>query len=660
MKTLDLTAFRPWRSEILGNGQFRFPKGSASSIFIEFPRGTFCGEIIRPDQYLSMDITVCGERSAGVCWQFWETESNSYDLSIKMGLLPNLPTRVALPFSALFGKDVFMTRTPGKLKTVVHGHPVHLDRLQKFAICVDKTPVDLLLKIENVRILDEEPDYPLADMKMVDALGQKKGTTWPGKTESVEELVTALRAEAADTDEVPLPDRSAWGGWTGKKLKEGTGYFSLHHDGRRWWLCDPDGYAFFSMGFDCVGLGDQCNLTGITSLCEDLPPKGEIGWSKSQWQGRPTENFNYFVHNAAMAFGDDYFNIWADMIRRRLIRWGCNTIACWSDRRFIEREKLPYVIIGWGYPHTSTNIFRDFPDVFSPEFEESSEKWAHFLDGTRDDPYLLGYFMSNEPTWAFVDNINIAAHALAHEAKLCSKDYIIDGLKEKYGEIAKLNEAWGADFASFDALYTPFEAADIGKTAMEDLMVFSVEMIRRYIKIPAEAARRADPNHLNLGIRYAWLSSKALAAGCEYTDVFSFNCYSMDPWDSIENFSQITGKPVIIGEFHFGALDRGMDATGLRGVESQHERGVAYRRYMHRAASHPMCLGAHYFILYDQAYLGRFDGENYQIGALDVCSRPYTEFIEGIVKAHGELYQVADGVMPVTEEKAKEIEAIAF
>ncbi|MBQ7314112.1 MAG: beta-galactosidase, partial [Clostridia bacterium] len=139
-----------------------------------------------------------------------------------------------------------------------------------------------------------------------------------------------------------------------------------------------------------------------------------------------------------------------------------------------------------------------------------------------------------------------------------------------------------------------------------------------------------------------------------------FNCYSMDPWDSIENFSKITGKPVIIGEFHFGALDRGMDATGLRGVESQTERGVAYRRYMHRAAAHPMCLGAHYFILYDQAYLGRFDGENYQIGALDVCSRPYTEFIDGIVKTHGELYKVADGQMPPTEEKAKEIEAIAF
>ena len=43
-----------------------------------------------------------------------------------------------------------------------------------------------------------------------------------------------------------------------------------------------------------------------------------------------------------------------------------------------------------------------------------------------------------------------------------------------------------------------------------------------------------------------------------------------------------------------------------------------------------------------------------------MCSRPYTEFLDGIVKTHGELYEVADGILPVTEEKAKEIEAIAF
>ena len=660
MQNIDLTRFSLNGAKYLGDDKFLFPKGGATSIFTCFPEGTFCGIKVKPTEYLTMDITACGELSAGLCWQFWESESEDWcDLSIKMGVLPNLKTRIALPFSELSAKTLFLPRTPGKLKTVVQGHPISLDKIRKFAVCVDKTPANLILKIENVRILDSEPEYPFEEKKMVDSLGQKKLTSWAGKTKDEEEMKRFLLEEAADTTEKPLAMRSRYGGWLGKRFEK-TGFFGLENDGKRWWLKDPDGYAFFSMGFDCVGLGDYCNLTGITKLCESLPGEDEPGWHKGSWNGKKTENFNFFLHNIAAAFGEDYYGKWADMIRRRLVSWGCNTIACWSDMRFIEREKMPYVVIGPGYPCTDVTVFRDFPDVYSPEFKTKADEWAHFLDKRRDDVNLIGYFMSNEPQWAFVNDINLAAFVMSSPEKLVTREHIINSLREKYGTIEKLNAAWDAHFTSFDDMEKPFKAEEISKTAERDLMEETTEMIRNYIKIPAEAARRADPNHLNLGIRYAWLSSKALAAGCEYTDIFSFNCYSMDPYDMIDNFSKMTGKPVMIGEFHFGALDRGLDATGLRGVENQHERGVAYRRYLHRAASHPMCLGAHYFILYDQPYLGRFDGENYQIGVLDVCSRPYSEFLNGIVKTHSELYDVADGKIPTTEECAKEIEAIAF
>ena len=451
MTHLSLSDFTPRHAVSLGNNRYLFPSGISSFFDADFPHGTFCGTPICEKQYLSMDVTVCGDRSAGICWEFTErhddAEAHGPDMTIKMGLLPGLKTRLAVPFSALSGSRVFLPRTPGKLKTVVGGHPVHLDRLVRFGIGVDKTPHDLILQIENIRILDEEPDYPLPDMKMVDAFGQKKGADWEGKTHSKEELVSFLQKEAADTTETPLPDRSQWGGWPKKTLKDGTGYFSLHHDGKRYWLCDPDGYAFFSAGFDCVGLGDQCNLTGITDLCEELPPKQSIGWFEGSWQGLKTDNFNYFIHNAYLAFGDDYYNTWADMIRRRLVSWGCNTIACWSDPRFYRRERMPYVIIGPGYPMTKNPIFRDFPDVFSPEFDTAAEKWAHFLCETRDDAYLLGYFLSNEPAWAFVNNINLAAMALAGKEHTYCKEYIITSLENQYKDITALNEAWHAAFA---------------------------------------------------------------------------------------------------------------------------------------------------------------------------------------------------------------------
>ena len=659
MKSIDLKTFSLYGAEYLGDDKYLFPKGKTTALFTNFITGTFCGYDASPCEYLSMDITACGNFSAGFCWQFWESDNDRCDLNIKMGVLPQLKTRISLPLSELAAKTLFLPRTPGKLKTVVHGHPVELGKIKKFAICVDKTPADLILKIENVQILESEPDYPLDKKIMVDSLGQKKLTEWKDKTSGKEEMKRYLLEEAADTAIHPMHNRSQYGGWLGKKFTE-TGYFGLEHDGKRWWLKDPEGYAFFSMGFDCVGIGDNCNLTGIKDFCETLPPTDDKGWHIGEWHGRKTESFNFFVHNVAYAFGENYYPTWADMIYRRLVSWGCNTVGCWSDPKFYEREKMPYVIIGPGYPRTKTAVFRDFPDVYSAEFKENAGEWAHFLDKRIEDKYLLGYFMSNEPEWAFVNDINLAAFVMASKEKLVTRDHIISSLAERYGTIEQLNTAWESDFESFEDMNNPFGIEEFSGAAADDLMSETTEMIRNYIKIPAEAARIADPNHLNLGIRYAWLSSPALAAGCEYTDIFSFNCYSMDPYDMIERFSSMTGKPVIIGEFHFGALDRGLDATGLRGVENQNERGIAYRRYLHRAASHPMCLGAHYFTLYDQPYLGRFDGENYQIGALDVCSHPYTEFIDGIIKTHSELYDVADGSIPPTDEKAKEIDAIAF
>jgi hypothetical protein len=33
---------------------------------------------------------------------------------------------------------------------------------------------------------------------------------------------------------------------------EATGFFRTHHDGRRWWLADPEGHRFWSAGACCV------------------------------------------------------------------------------------------------------------------------------------------------------------------------------------------------------------------------------------------------------------------------------------------------------------------------------------------------------------------------------------------------------------------------
>jgi hypothetical protein len=80
-----------------------------------------------------------------------------------------------------------------------------------------------------------------------------------------------------------------------------------------------------------------------------------------------------------------------------------------------------------------------------------------------------------------------------------------------------------------------------------------------------------------------------------------------------------TGKPA--ATFSFPPIDIN-DRLGLAlGVTN---RGEAYRYYVTTAAQQPAIVGALWFQCYDESTTGRFDGENYQIGFLDICDTPYT------------------------------------
>ncbi len=83
-------------------------------------------------------------------------------------------------------------------------------------------------------------------------------------------------------------------------------------------------------------------------------------------------------------------------------------------------------------------------------------------------------------------------------------------------------------------------------------------------------------------------------------------------------------KPVVIGEWHFGLLDRGKFHASLRPVPNQQARGEAYEMRL-RALENPWVVGTHWHQFGDQATTGRDDGENFQNGFVDVCDTPYVE-----------------------------------
>ena len=181
------------------------------------------------------------------------------------------------------------------------------------------------------------------------------------------------------------------------------------------------------------------------------------------------------------------------------------------------------------------------------------------------------------------------------------------------------------------------------------------------MRIPADACRRIDPNHMILGMRWAWISDPLLVTGWDCFDVFSINCYAVDPTSALENVRLLgVDLPVMIGEFHFGALDAGLPATGLEAVPSQTERAKAYRYYCERAAAHPYGVGCHWFQCYDQFALGRFDGENYNIGLFDITLRPYAEMERAVHDTAERAYAVHAGEKEPFSEKPVSLPMIAY
>ncbi|MCT2196283.1 hypothetical protein M3G15_14160 [Paenibacillus sp. p3-SID1389] len=624
----------------------------------------FAGLRFKKGQYLVMELTVQSITEFQMVLGFSKRDPGSEqgvpDLYCMTGFLPQIRIRTYFDLVHLDAQSIYLERTPGKLKSFLQGAALEPEQAKHFEMIFLPFYTNRSLILHDLYLADEKPDCSLgAEVEpIVDELGQLKMKDWSGKTGSADELVQYLRKEAEAGPAADFgPEYSVYGGYKSISF-EPTGYFRVvQHDGRSW-LVDPDGYAFYSKGLDVVAPGETGRIDGIEPCFEWLPDEeGPFRPAFETRGGRKGERYySYAVSNLIRAFGENYDEAWSQMTRSRLIDWGFNTIGNWSDLNFAQWAKLPYVIPLAEFPMTEVPVYRDFPDVFSEEYREASERYAAQLKPFKEDRCLIGYFMSNEPHWAFGDRVNLAREMFRSAHAFASKEELIHYLEHKYQEDPQaLSEAWAMELADFGGVrqlhYDQFtDAADA------DLLEFSRRMAHEFIRVPAEALKRVDPNHLNLGIRYAWISSELVLEGSEYFDVYTYNCYKFRPDEAdIRYIYEQTGKPVMIGEFHFGAPDVGLLSPGLKGVYTQADRGKAYRYYAEFAASQKHLVGAHYFILNDQATLGRFDGENYQIGIVDVCHRPYEAFVQEIKATHEGLLDVLLGKREPYDVQPKEL-----
>ncbi len=484
----------------------------------------------------------------------------------------------------------------------------------------------------------------------IDRYGQYRHSEWLGKIHSDEDMKKAALAESEDLKKnPPSPEFDEYGAWKNGPQLKSTGFFRTEKYNGKWYIVAPNGHLFWSHGVDGVRSGSGTTpITDRKNYFSDLPTEGPLMqfYGKHHWAPRgyykdvpkPFETYNFTAANLYRKYGDNWKEQFDKLAVERLKSWQMNTIGNWSDADICAMRKIPYVrSIGYTHPviEGSNGIWGKFPDPFHPDFRKNLAEGLKTEASSAKDPFCMGYFIDNELGWNH-NTTQLGLAVLNSPSKQPARQAAINKLKEIYPKLEDLNKAWNCKFDSWDKLSLDANAK-LNEKMRADLEELTSLIANEYFKVCREESKKAAPDILYLGCRFASSNNAAVKAAAKYCDIVSYNIYQL----SVADFKlpENLDKPVIIGEFHFGALDRGMLHTGLVPVKDQKERAEAYANYINGALKNPALVGAHWFLFGSQATSGRGDGENYQVGLVDLCDTPYSETIEAVRNTGRKMYQ---------------------
>lgn len=361
-------------------------------------------------------------------------------------------------------------------------------------------------------------------------------------------------------------DTDRYGGWT--KLKgEKTGYFHTQQIEGRWWLVTPDGNAFFSKGVDNVSFAPES---------DDSPksPADPVAWAKAT--------------------------------SRQLKDWNFNTAGAWSVSQLFDTGIVYAPIVSM-----AAAVQRDVwlkggvVDFFSVEFRNAADRSAERQCAPRaKDPWLLGYFTDNELRWG---------------KDWRSSESLLQGYLKMPETAAGFQRATEFMKSHGHAGAAPTE---------EEATAFLGLVAAEYGRVTREAIHRHDPNHLILGCRFAGYPGDVVMQGVgPYFDVISFHSYNATaPIDRLRQIAKLIGKPTMITEFSFKAMDSGLPNTkgAAKPVATQEDRANGFATYVEALAALSTCVGFHWFEFRDEPKVGRrLDGENSNYGLVKIDFTPW-------------------------------------
>ena len=392
-----------------------------------------------------------------------------------------------------------------------------------------------------------------------------------------------------------------------------TGFFRAACVDGRWWLVTPEGHPFFSVGVNVLSFNGTANRDGVYHYGDACRRKYE---SREAWAQAQVE---------------------------RCRAWGINTVGCWSDWALF-RERLPYTVnLDVGAHTWLSGVWADlFDDAFVTTVRERMQQTAAPL---KDDPFLIGYYLGNEMKWG-PDHRggHLFDEFFGRPETTATKRALIRFLQQRYPSIAALRQDLDTTARSWDELAATRTISVRPTPAAAALrQAWAQTLAERFFDVTAAELRAADPNHLNLGVRFIsqLTPPDVLRVAGRYVDVMTINFYDIGSWlpltralcpdalpvdDDLALHFQVGGRPILVSEWGYRAADTGHPNSWppiYPVLPDQAARAAAYEGFVRRLLARPWFVGHHWFQWADQPREGRRDGENNNFGLVSLDDEPY-------------------------------------
>ena len=491
---------------------------------------------------------------------------------------------------------------------------VDVSNIQEIVFELQPKQVDQTLFINSIyatrraspQLLEKNPKefFPF-----IDRYGQYMHQEWPGKISDDNDLIRMRIAEESDLKRHPKPPYfNKFGGWVSGPTYLATGHFRVEKINNKWWFVDPNGKLFWSFGSTGIGYQEsRIALTEKRHFYKDMPSLDDPIFGKFYRRGG--ESYKMGDDILYKKYGEDYLDKYKIRSLERAHSWGLNTCGGWSRAANNQPKdiRMPFTKELWVNGRKLAPIYK-LVDPFEEDFSLWVENAVKATGDMIDDPYCIGYFCNNEIHWG-KNPIDVVKAIHNCDLSVASKKELDKFLLQKNINISNASE--------------------------EDLTLFYVHLLETYYKKCRDAIKKIAPNKLYLGSRLhdGALRKEAFSAAAKYCDVVSVNVYEKD----VKEFNVRDERdkpfftedvPFLVGEFDFGALDRGKFFTGIGFAADQRNRGECLKYFIQSALENTRCVGAHWFHYMDSPTGSRhFDNENANCGLVATSDTPYVELI---------------------------------